>query len=468
MKFTLRQSECNPGQWKLLNSQAWAVLLAGGYGSGKTTGLVRKMLQLRMVNGRNIPGVLTAQTHKAMMSVVYENLTRQLTAAMGRQKAARYLKIHDKNSECYLDWGGTGPIYLRSATNPAAMDGLDLGWLCGDELRYWPRKSFEVAQSRARMKCPLNQRAYSSTPAIGFMSEEFNTGKEARQLIVAPTKENTRNLDPGYVDRLRQSYSPRLQKAVIDGYFVPLEGAVYEALDPDVWTSDHVVEHDPHDWPHARTYLAVDPGFRRSAWLWIHQTGPTEWVVFDELMLDDVPDVRAVELVNARGWPIDEIWIDPAGDNVQSAAGITTAQVLEGIKCRTPAPVRYLHGRFREISFGVERVRSLLDWGDIRRQVPRLRFATRLRDLERGAHVGPHTIHGHGIRGSTNRGIVKDMLAYCYPEPTPGIAKRLDVPVKDGLVDHSCDALRYWGVGMWMTVPELRTQLAVVERLVAA
>ena len=86
--------------------------------------------------------------------------------------------------------------------------------------------------------------------------------------------------------------------------------------------------------------LLRQPGFRRSAWLWIQQTGHTDWVVFDEIMPDDTSDVRCVEMVNAKGWPIDEIWVDPAGDNTQSVFGLDTFAVLQGIKTRQQDAIR--------------------------------------------------------------------------------------------------------------------------------
>lgn len=454
MRWEFREEHHNPGQWKLLNSQQWAVLLAGGFGSGKTTGLLRKMMQLAVINGK-APGILAAQSYRALHSVVMRNLQEQLRAALGYRRAAPYLKIHDKMGEAYLEWNGT-PIFLRSATHAAGMDGLNVGWLCGDELRHWPEETFTVAQSRPRLKCPLSQRAYASTPSMGWMSQAFNEGKDGFELITAPTYENARNLAPDYIEKLRIQYSARLAKAVIDGWFVPLEGAVFDVLDPDVWRSEHVMDYEPNTLEARRrkTYLAVDPGFRRSAWLWIHQLAPTEWVVFDEMMPEDTSDMRCVEMVNARGWDIDEVWIDPAADATQSAFGIDTLTVLQALRSRTPDPIRTIPhaGPWRSIPFGIERLRALLDWGGNGKQYPRLRFAKRLEAIER----------------SMKRGIVKDMQALVYPDPTPGIARRLDFPVKDGMTDHSVDSAKYWAVGMYMTVPELRADREAVQRLVAA
>lgn len=454
MRTLLKQSACNPGQWKLLKSTAWSVLLAGGNGSGKTTGLNRKVVQLGSIN-RGVDGLVIAQSYRALWSVVYRNMTRQFNATYGRKRTRKLLAVKDKQGECYLDWGGGGAIFLRTATHPSGVDGLDVGWLAGDELRYWPRDTFTVANARVRRPCPLSQRVFSSTPSVGFMSEEFSSGKPNRLLIRAPTVENAHNLAPGYIDELRRTFSARTAQALIDGFFVPHEGAVYEQLSPDIWNSEHAVTL-PSDWLdntwENTTYLAVDPGFRRSAWVWIRKVGPCQWVIFDELIADNKAADECVVEINRRGHPIDQIWCDPAAGQRSQATGLSVLQVLHKINTRGESGgVRTIPpGSFwSEISFGVERVRSLLDWCDLQTPVPRLRFATSLREVER----------------NTNRGVVKDHLAYSYPDPTKSIAKRLDDPMKDSLTDHFPDAVRYWAVGMYMTEPALRAQIEAVRKM---
>jgi hypothetical protein len=443
VKWIANRGACTDGQWALLQSEAWSVLLAGGYGSGKTTGLVRKLLQLEAINGKHAAGMLASQTWRSLWSITYRNLARQLIATMGREAAKPLLRVYDKQGECYLDWGRE-PIFLRSASDPGAIDGLDLGYVCGDEIRHWPEQSFHVSQSRARVKCPLSQRAYASTPSIGWMADEFNAQKENRQLIIAPTRENAHNLAAGYVDELYRSFSPRLAKAVVEGFFVPLEGAVFEALDPDVWSGEHVIDYDPSKHSRRKTYLWVDPGYRRSAWVWVHEVeqkaGPPTWVVFDQMMPDDMSDWSCVDAVNERGWPIDEIVVDPAADQVQSTIAIDVMDMLQRVRTRQPDAVCTIPAYMRRVSVGVERVRALL--GGMHSK-PRLQFARRMEATEKAAA----------------RGLLRSLLGYTYPEVSGGRARKLDEPVKDGITDHACDAVRYGCVWLWMTNPDLRELL---------
>ena len=424
-------SKLNPGQIKLLRSQAWGALLAGGFGSGKTTGLCLKALQLRCTNGPGIPGVIVSQSYPSLKSVIIPRLRKMLVATLGPEVGREWMRVRDPSGAQYLDWGGTH-VYLRSANNPSTFDGLDVGWLCGDEIRHWPKHSYEVAVARVRVPCALPQRAFASTPSIGWMADEFNTNRAGRELIVAPTKENAAHLAPGTIENLRLSYSPRLQKAVIDGMFVPLEGPVYEAVDPDVFKSAWAV-----DWkysPQKKTTLAIDPGFRRSAYLFFQEVAPLEWVCFDEVLPEDESDFSAVQRVNAKGYQIDEIWCDPAADSTQSAIGLDVISALKGIKSRSRTPLRYIVNPYRSIAFGVDKVRVLLGEDKPGGLPIRLKFSRALLEIERGR----------------NRGIVRDLVSYTYPEDKQGRALSGD-PLKDGLSDHTMDALRYWGVGMWLT-----------------
>lgn len=430
--LTIRRSSCNPGQWRFLQSTASSVLLAGGFGSGKTLGLGLKLLQLKAVNP-GVPGLFMAQTWRAMWSTTYRRLMSFLRLTLPREALPR---IRDRQGECYLDFGDGVPVYLRSAHDVASFDGLDVGFALMDEARHVTALANEVFMGRVRIRCPLPQKAYTSTPATNWLADEFNSGLPGHELIRAPTRENRKHLAPDYEANLRLSYSRRMQQAVLDGLFVNLTGSVYEAFSPLVEGNPWIVDYEWRANRGRKTILAVDPGFRRSAWLLIHELTPTSWIVFHQLMLDDTSDDAAVQRVNDLGVPIDEIWCDPAADQTQSTLNLDTLQMLKGVKTRAEGAVRYISGPFRSVEYGVDKVRTLL--GDPEASLPvRIFFARCLIQSERGAR---------------QRGILKDLAAYRYPEEKDLHAVK-DQPLKDGVHDHACDALRMFGVGMWLTSP---------------
>lgn len=434
MRLHIRQEQLNPGQWSTVNLHARespVALFSGGYGAGKTTTLALMIAVLKAQN-KGVPGLVVAQGYRALWSTVWRR-ARQVLRACGLNP-----RIVDKQHECYIDFGDGVPVFMRSAHNPDSYDGLDVGWALGDEARHWTREAFNVWLGRVRVPCANPLRLLTSTPEMNWLADEFNSGKNGRRLIVAPTAENARNLQPGFVDGLRTSYSKRMQDAVIDGVFTILEGAVYENLASDPYKSDWCV-----DWkydPSRQTEMCIDPGYRRSSYGFIQEVRKHEWVMFDELILDNTSDQRTVEAINAKGYQIDEIWCDPAAEATQSAFNTNTMDILHGIRTRRPDPIRCLSGPYRGIAYGVERTRTIIgdptivDHKGKQLQPIRLRFARHLQQLEAGQQ----------------RGFVKDLLGYKYPEAKDGYPVKNE-PLKDGRTDHSCDALRYWAVGKYLT-----------------
>lgn len=428
----------NPGQLRLWeNVTSPNILLCGGFGSGKTTGGSFKFLQLKAMNP-DVPGLIISQTSKSLWGTT----VRRLIATCDEYQIPRP-KICDRQYECFLDFGDGVPIYLRGAHSPGSYDGLDVGYMWGDEIRHWGKESYDVAIGRRRVKCACPQSVFTSTPAMGWMAEEYNSGKENRPVIVAPTIENIHNLSPEFIDNLRTSYSPRMQKAVLMGEFTILEGAVYEHFDPDPG-SEFFVDFEPES-PRGRAALdqrpvtlAVDPGYRRSAWLWLVEDKPGYWTVFDQMAPDDTSVESCVAMVNQKDYPIDEIWYDPAANAASQLDGRPIKDAFLKIRPRVRGQKIMRHvGKYRSIRFGVERLRVLL--GGYENVKPRIRFARRL------------------LKSDGNRGIIKSLASYRYPDPKDG-KPITDEPVKDGVYDHMCDALRYRAVGMWRNNKELRNR----------
>lgn len=431
MKVRLDSQQLNPSQWRGLHCRDPFLLFSGGVGSGKTTFLSLKAVQLRSENP-DVPGLIVAPSWPMMKAVTLRAIKRVFTKIYGREP-----KLRDPQGERYLDVGGGPPIYLRTATNPGSIEGINVGWMLGDELRWWPWQSYRNAIARVREPCKLPQACFASTPEIGPMADEFNTGKDGRRLIRVATTENLRNLRPGYLEDLSLSYSKRMRDAILYGMFVVLEGAVYENMPADVWNSPSCIDYNPNDNLWRKTYLMFDPGYRKSSWIWAHELSPTSWVIFDQLHPEQTSDAACVDMVNNKGWPIDEVWCDPAADNTQSALDLDTIDIARSIKFRGDLEpvIRYPMAPFTRIKFGVDKVRTMLGDEELGLK-PRIYFARRLESLEQ----------------SQSRGVVKCLQNYRYPEDKYGHALHGN-PLKDGVNDHANDALREWVVGMWLTSP---------------
>lgn len=432
----IRPSQISRSQRAFLEADDWAVLMCGGFGSGKTTGLILKILQLV---GRNpgVPGLIIGATFGALGANLVSELERICRLTLPEELRPRI----NRGSSPAIHFSNGAIAHLRSAENVKGYDGLSVGWLAGDEIRHWTKRAYDVAIARVRVKsAPFSQRAFASTPAMHWMADEFDAGKAHRRTIMAPTAENAANLEAQYIDNLRLSYSRRMQRAVIDGEFTVLEGAVYESVDLAQGSPWMTSENISRSLRSNRVVVGFDPGYRRSALVYAIEKSPTDWVVFDEIMLDNTSAAGVVNAMNSRRLdgepiPVDELWVDPAADSTDEAVGTDVLEVLRAFKYRSgPGALRMLSGYFRGIEFGVEKTRVML--GDPASGIPiRIKFHERLRELERGRE----------------RGILRDLQAYSYPADQ-GRAMRSH-PHKDGKTDHANDALRYLAVGKYITSP---------------
>ncbi len=126
--------------------------------------------------------------------------------------------------------------------------------------------------------------------------------------------------------------------------------------------------------------------------------------------------------VKANGYKITTLYCDPAGDGTQTATGLSDVKILKDMGF--PQPRFVTNPRLRHIPNGVRIVEALL--GNVRGE-------TRL------------FVAAHLAKPNARRGVVKDLQNYRYPEAKDG-RPISDQPLKDGLHDHTMDALRYFAL----------------------
>ena len=452
----------NPFQEEALNDlESPFLLVSAGNGAGKTTLLVLKALQLFSLNP-GVPGLVTMQVESQFKAVFIYTLKRILRrAGADRRTIKRYTTLRGNRGEWYLDWGDPdAPIHMRTSKSYQNWDGLEVGWAVGDEIRYWPWDAYRVHIARCRVKCPVRQRFYASTPDMNWMADEFDEGKPERRVIFASTLENERNLQPDYVASLRGSYSPEMQEAMIEGQFVLLSGSVFKRFNRrhDHWFVDY--EHQHATAQGKETFLAIDPGYRRSSVLWVRELNPEapSWVVFHQMQLDNTSMREVVDQIiawnAATNTQIDRIWVDPAAETREITTGTSVMKELRRIPQRgRKRSIFTLAGRAREVLWGIEKVRSMI--GDPRNDIqPRIFFSEHLRNGEKSV----------GMPGAPARGIIRSLAGLKYPEHKPDRPID-DNPLKEGVFEHAVDALRYLVVGLYVTNPKLRRMLEITKQL---
>jgi hypothetical protein len=429
-----------PTQWRfLLDRTARIKLFSGGLGSGKTTTGAATCISEVFDNPPGTEFMMVAPTmpmFERFMRPTFERLLPPGFLVAHQASRSRYLLKDDRI------------MHYGSAERPASLEGSNLAGFWGDEVRYWRREAWDHLIARLRDVRATSLRGIAtSTPAMGWMEEEFNRGREGRLVIRIGTRENAHNLAAGYVEDLERSYSPRLCSQVLDGEFVLPEGQVFESFDPRRHLVDWTVN------PALRTTIWMDFGVRRSSVLFaqhlelphLRLDAPPlpggSIIVFDELQPEQLSTERVIQRIAERlerhglghrgrdGQFIHNltaIFCDPAGSARDIASGEPSVHLLTSafgkiVRYQTAHPYTWIPN-------GIEAVEGMLNpsLGE-----PRLYIARRL------AEPTPRT--------STNdpsRGIVPTLKGYQYLPIRDGRTLS-DTPKKDGYYEHCADALRY-------------------------
>jgi len=431
----LTDYRATPTQWAFLQDHRSRIkAMIGGLGSGKTRALAEACVDLYLMNrGTGVDGMLVSPTHKMLVRLLKPAFER----AMPRELIDREIKGEFR----YKMRDGTS-VWYGSADTPASLEGTNLGWFGGDEVRYWQRRAHENMAARLRdQRARLLQGAYATTPAQGWLSDEFDSGRADRATYRCSTVENAANLAPGYIEDLRATYSPRLAKSLIDGLFTIIEGQVYEEWDE----ARHLVDVEPK--AARRTCLWWDFGARRSAVVIAQVLGepmrltdgrmlPARSVVaIDQVIVDDVSTERLIPMVMARlgrkleegvwsgGLDVHAVYCDPAGNQRGQAVQTPSVALLRAafgnvVRYYTDVGATYIPN-------GVARVSGALSPVD--GSMPRLYVRRQLAKPD--------------DRAAKERGIVKMFAGLRYPDKHSG--QSVDHPVKDGVLDHVGDAVRY-------------------------
>lgn len=341
---------------------------------------------------------------------------------------------HIKKERRYVLSHG-GSVWYGTAEVPKSLDGTNLGWYWGDEARYWPVQSHRNMLSRLRQAGARTPQAfYTTTPAMGWLEEEFNRGIAGRRSFRISTRENAHNLAPGFIDELERSLSPRMAKSIIDGEFSVIEGQVYEDFDE----ARHVI-----DWDFGASrplWLSWDFGIRAASVLLAQLTGdfpvatksgrklpPKSIVVFDEVQPEQLPTQHQIPLVQKRvgllgeGATVDHIVCDPAGKQRSQDAGTQNIALLQNafghiVRWEEDFAERHIPNRIQRVSGALNPVKG----------EPTLYFA-------RGLVTTTDRV-------AQRRGVIKAMRGSTYPEKE---GRRLsDLPKVDEF-EHARDTLEY-------------------------
>lgn len=409
--------EANPAQVRFHNMVPRNIItcFSGGVGSGKTTAGGYESNCLFWANeGR--AGYILAHNWDTL-----ENVTLPAFLQFLPDWAILKWNHNKKRIDCI----GDRTVYYGSAKKPESVESKNVAWGWGDEIRYWPRKSFVRWIARRRQVSAMSRYICTSTPSMGWMYDEFCSGKKGRGIIYCSTVENEANLDETYIDDLAESYDKRLYETYVGGQFKHLSGGVFEPFDESV----HLA-HSYHDLysPNLPVHVGVDFGMNNPAAIFFqffHRCGRhnTERCmhVLDEIMPENAPTERLAVMINEhwdqRHWEPGTAYVDPAGRGRSQETGISSLQIFRQADIPYKYPTKTID-TYKPNQ--VARVNAKLM---PKSEKPSMFFA---KELEK----------------RNERGIVRTMRNWQYPTDSEGNITS-DSPMKKGGDDHAGDAILY-------------------------
>jgi len=241
--------------WELAN---FVRLFVGGYGSGKTLQLCKRMLWLAFVNGCNgrntspCPVAIVSPTYAVARQTVVttiEDLLRSMSmwnehwnrqGLPRRQVGYKLKQTPPYEFSLFFKRDGHrtqhGRIMIYSGEHPDKLKGPNLAAAGIDEPFIQAKEVFEQMSARCRHpRALIRELNLAGTPeqlnwgydlAEGDLADKYDVG-----IVQASTLEN-KALPQDYVDRLLRTFDPKAAQAYVHGLFVNMaKGLVYYAFD---------------------------------------------------------------------------------------------------------------------------------------------------------------------------------------------------------------------------------------------
>lgn len=312
--------------------------LSGGFGSGKSTVLVHKLLKLSMLNAP-YDGGLVVPTFAD-----FKNDVLPIMEGILDDNGIDYT-YHGTDHKFQFPWSKG---FLRVFSADKKIRGMNVAYIGVNELCLISLERYLEAIGRVRIKgAPFPQVVSSSTPE-GIASPYYNKFVEApmanSKILYMNTMENAHNLDPHYIQSLRDTYPQQLIDAYLNGLWVSLSGArFYYAYESS--RNDKVNEPNWDEQFYCAMDQNVDP-FCASIW----QRHGNKFIGIEEIMLSGGAGYRVENMtaaLKARGYNGNNTIIcpDPTAKN-RSVNGAPVREILEregfSVVMRNVAP------RFRE------------------------------------------------------------------------------------------------------------------------
>lgn len=402
-------------RWHRATRQHRKVLLGAGVGVGKTEAIAFRAVMLAIQNA-GLAGLVVSHVYAHVKNEIRPRIKKFL------KQAGIYAGENIADKAIFVTNGSV--IYYGSADKPSSMEGRDVAWALGDEIRFWKREAYDFFCARVRTKgAPSPLIGFTSTLDSGsWMADEFRDTEIP--VVHGTTFENAVNLQDGYIEGLQGSLSPELFRQYVMAEWINVGGTVYgKELDLAVMLQPYADLYDPRrpviggiDFGYVRPAVVFAQHFERCK---RHNVDNCLHILGD-LAPQHCPTTDLArhlrDAANEQGWVLGSLHCDPAGNAHSQEDGKQSIQILRDVGLD---PTFSLAPDDRERAAGVERVRSqILNASGQRRLFIADHLQRRVRTLEE------------------ERGFVASIQRYPWKGNPPE-------PAKDSIYGHQMDALRY-------------------------
>lgn len=270
-------------QKQFIMSQSTFPAFVGGFGSGKTHALMLRCLRMLITDGQDQGFYMP--TYGLVRDICYprwRELLRSCNISYRLNAQANYIELLGKR------------IIFRTLDRPERIVGYEVSHSYVDELDTLPKLKAQrcweqiIARNRQKLPIGINTVAVGTTPeGFGFVYERWKKKpSESYELITAPTESNIKHLPADYINTLRETYSPELLAAYLDGQFVNLtSGTIYNSYNRNKCKSDEtIIDKEP-------LYIGCDFNVTKQA-ATIYVIRNKTWHAVDELVdMYDTPDM---------------------------------------------------------------------------------------------------------------------------------------------------------------------------------
>lgn len=416
---------------------AWA----GGKGSGKSV-LVSAAACMVAATRPGAEVALVMDSYKSLRDIHLPFMSLFASGSGGEWRA----------TDTEFRWASGSVVRLRHLdtsgdprTGGSPIEGMNLHALLADELQNVDPRYWTVFHERARVQA-IDAAGQSCPPLLVCSGLPVSTWWCAETLRAGgrvwrpKTSANTHN-DPGYEARVRATMTERQARAMLDGEEYTPEGQIVEEFIARLEPEGTLTEWTP-DWATTRTMLAMDLGLNNPhALLFAEDAERGRWVVVREwystgraLTLGEFCRRINADCTPRRLWPqgsalipLDSVVTDPAGAAHSAQTGHSDLDMIAGA---------------RPDGLGIRPIiETIPERRGVATSMNRMRLA-----IERRRLMFSRAMIEAGMRDDTERSLARSLLGYRW-DP-----RGREEPLKDGVHDHACDALRYgarrvlWGI----------------------